>query len=144
MATVVKKVKLPAENESECDKIVKNALKNYPYALNLFGETNFCRSGDIACGDCACADFCANCGDAGDKGDFCDNALILTKRAAANTEIGFVCYGKAEIKTEVTGFFPEEKNKKLATEIAKSVKNEIENYCRERLLKKVKNARKTR
>lgn len=124
MATVVKKVKLPAKNESECDKIVKNALKNYPYALNSFGEANFCGSG----------------GNAGDKGDFCDNALNLTKRAA-NTEIGFVCCGKAEIKTEVTGFFPEEKNKKLATEIAKSVKNEIENYCRERLLKKVKNAR---
>lgn len=76
MATVVRKVKLPAKNESECDKIVKNALKNYPYALNSFGEANFCGSGDIVCGDvsvgsancgngngdCACADFCGSGG----------------------------------------------------------------------------------
>lgn len=139
MATVIKNVKLPAKNESECDKIIKNALKNYPYALNSFGETAFC--GDES-ENSECAGVAANCG--GNKSDcngLCSNALNSTERAVAKTEIRFVCSGKAEIKTEVAGFFKEDKNKKLATEIAKSIKKEIINYCRELSEKKVKNPR---
>ena len=138
MATVIKNVKLPAKNESECDKIIKNALKNYPYALNSFGETAFC--GDES-ENSERAGVAENCG--GNKSDcngFC-GALNSTERAVAKTEIRFVCRGKAEIKTEFSGFFKEDKNKKLATEIAKAIKKEIINYCRELPEKKVKNPR---
>lgn len=141
MAIVIKKVKLNAKSEIECDNVVKNALKNYPYALNSFGE-------EVA------FDYCLPKTEKIAKFDKTENSSEIRKKIAkrsakqsnkekcaeplsfktetvwAKTEIEYARIGEAKIKTEITAFLSEDKNKKFATEIAKSIKKEIEKYCR--------------